>query len=64
MAALEYYMESRGLTRHALEPYLGSRARVAEILNRRRDLTIDMIRHLHRELNIPAERLAKPYPLL
>ncbi len=29
VAALEYYMESRGLTRRDLEPYLGSRARVA-----------------------------------
>jgi HTH-type transcriptional regulator/antitoxin HigA len=34
--ALLYHMESRGLTRRDLEPFLGSRARVAEILNRRR----------------------------
>ncbi len=36
VAALEYHIESRGLTRRDLEPYLGNRARVAEILNRRR----------------------------
>lgn len=39
--ALLYYMESRGLTRRDLEPYLGSRARVAEVLNRRRRLSGD-----------------------
>ena len=42
-------MESRGLPRRDLEPFLGSRARVAEVLNRRRPLTIDMIRKLSRE---------------
>ena len=41
--ALLYHMESRGLTRRDLEPFLGSRARVAEVLNRRRALTIEMI---------------------
>lgn len=64
VAALEYYMESRGLARRDLEPYLGSRARVAEILNRKRALTIDMIRRLHQGLGIPAEVLIQPYSLL
>ncbi len=59
--ALAYHMESRGLTRRDLEPLLGSRARVAEVLNRRRPLTIDMIRRLHRGLGIPAEVLIQPY---
>jgi HTH-type transcriptional regulator/antitoxin HigA len=63
VAALEYYMESRGLSRRDLEPYLGSRARVAEVLNRRRGLTIDMIRRLHQSLGISAEVLIQPYPL-
>ena len=63
VAALEYYLESRGLTRRDLEPYLGSRARVAEVLNRRRALTIEMIRRLHQGLGIPAEVLIQPYPL-
>jgi HTH-type transcriptional regulator/antitoxin HigA len=59
--ALLYHMESRGLTRRDLEPYLGSRARVAEILNRRRLLTIDMIRKLHEGLGISADVLIRPY---
>lgn len=63
IVALEYYMESRGLTRRDLEPYLGSRTRVAEVLNRRRGLTIEMIRRLHDGLGISAEVLIQPYPL-
>jgi HTH-type transcriptional regulator/antitoxin HigA len=59
--ALLYHMESRGLTRRDLEPYLGSRARVAEVLNRRRGLTIDMIRKLHKGLGISADVLIRPY---
>jgi HTH-type transcriptional regulator / antitoxin HigA len=59
--ALRYHMESRGLTRRDLEPFLGSRARVAEILNRRRPLTIDMIRKLHNGLGISADVLIRPY---
>ena len=59
--ALLYWMESRDLTRRDLEPLLGSRARVAEILNRRRTLTLKMIRRLHIKLGIPAEILIQPY---
>ena len=59
--ALLYHMESRGLARRDLEPYLGSRARVAEVLNRRRALTIDMIRKLHQGLGISADVLIRPY---
>jgi len=59
--ALLYHMESRGLVRRDLEPYLGSRARVAEVLNRRRTLTIDMIRKLHAGLGISADVLIRPY---
>lgn len=59
--ALVYHMESRRLTRRDLEPFLGSRARVAEVLNRRRPLTIDMIRKLHEGLGISAEVLIRPY---
>lgn len=59
--ALLYYMESRGLTRKDLEPYLGSRARVAEVLNRRRPLTIEMIRKVHAGLGISADVLIRPY---
>jgi len=59
--AIKYYMESRGLSRGDLEPYIGSRARVAEVLNRRRPLSLTMIRKLHSGLGIPAEVLVQPY---
>jgi HTH-type transcriptional regulator / antitoxin HigA len=60
--AILYTMESRGLTRKDLEPYLGSRARVAEILNHKRTLTLRMIQRLHAGLGIPAEALIQPVP--
>jgi HTH-type transcriptional regulator/antitoxin HigA len=59
--ALIYHMESRSLRRRDLEPYLGSRARVAEVLNRKRALSIEMIRKLHAGLGISAEVLIRPY---
>jgi HTH-type transcriptional regulator/antitoxin HigA len=61
--ALLYTMESRGLTRKDLEPYIGGRARVSEILNRKRRLTLRMIQRLHGELSLPAEALLRPYAL-
>jgi HTH-type transcriptional regulator/antitoxin HigA len=63
IAAIEYHLESRGLTRRDLEPFIGSRARVSEVLHRRRPLTIEMIRRLHAGLGIPAEVLIQPYDL-
>jgi HTH-type transcriptional regulator / antitoxin HigA len=59
--ALIYHMESRGLTRRDLEAYIGSRARVAEVLNRKRPLSLEMIRKLHTGLGISAEVLIRPY---
>lgn len=59
--ALIYHLESRGLKRHDLEAFIGSRARVAEVLNRRRPLTIAMIRKLHHGLGISADVLIRPY---
>jgi HTH-type transcriptional regulator/antitoxin HigA len=61
--AILYYMESRGLTRVDLEPYIGSRARVSEILNRKRPLTLSMIQRLNAGLNIPAQVLIQSYEL-
>ena len=61
--AIKYHMEMRGLGRRDLEPYLGSRARVAEVLNRKRPLSLEMIRRLHSGLGIGAEILLQPYPL-
>ena len=46
IALLEHVMEARGLTRKDLEPCIGLRARVSEVLNRRRPLTLEMIRRL------------------
>ena len=59
-----HVMEARGLTRRDLEPYLGSRARVSEILNRRRPLSLEMIRKLQSGLGLPADVLVQPYELL
>lgn len=59
--AILYHMESRGLSRRDLEPYIGSRARVSEVLNRKRPLSMEMIRNLHGGLGIPAEVLIQPY---
>ncbi|GAC1451779.1 MAG: DNA-binding protein [Desulfuromonadaceae bacterium] len=58
--AIKYWMESRGITRQDLAPIMGSRARVSEIFNHRRGLTLAMIRNLHDKLGIPAEALIRP----
>lgn len=63
VAAIEHTLEFRALPRSALVPILGSRARVSEILNRKRHLTLPMIWRLVRELGIPAEVLVQPYAL-
>jgi HTH-type transcriptional regulator/antitoxin HigA len=61
--AIEYHMERLGLHRRDLEPYLGSRSRVSEILNRKRPLTLSMIRRLSEGLGISLDVLAQKYPL-
>lgn len=58
--AIKFRMEQLSLTRKDLEPLIGSRARVAEVLNRRRSLSIEMIRRLSDQLGIPAEILIQP----
>jgi len=55
--AVLFRMEQAGLTRRDLEPMLGSRARVSEVLSGKRSLTLAMIRKLHAGLGIPAESL-------
>jgi HTH-type transcriptional regulator/antitoxin HigA len=54
---LEFYMESRGLSRKDLIIYLGSKERVSEIFNRKRGLSLEMIRRLHSGLGIPTDIL-------
>ena len=58
--AIKFRMEQQGLTRKDLEPLIGTRTRVAEVLNRKRSLSIGMIRRLHRGLGISAEILIRP----
>ncbi|MBN9070106.1 MAG: helix-turn-helix domain-containing protein [Rhizobiales bacterium] len=58
--AIRFRMEQQGLTRRDLEPMIGPRNRVADVLNRKRGLSIDMIRQLHDHLGISAEVLIRP----
>lgn len=58
--AIRFRMEQQGLTRKDLEPMIGPRNRVADVLNRKRSLSIDMIRKLHARLGISAEVLIRP----
>ncbi len=60
---LLHVMEARGLARKDMEPYIGSRARVAEVLNRVRPLSLEMIRRLASGLNLPADLLIAGYEL-
>jgi HTH-type transcriptional regulator/antitoxin HigA len=57
IAAINFRMDQLGLTRKDLEPFLGSRHKVSEVLNGKRDLSLNMIRRLHTELKIPLENL-------
>ena len=61
--AIRFAMDQRGLSRRDLEPFIGSRARVAEVLNHKRSLTLPMIRKLHSGLGIPAEVLIRDHRL-
>lgn len=63
ISLLEHVMDARELSRKDLEPYIGSRAWVAEVLNRRRALTLNMIRRLSEGLKLPADILVRPYSL-
>ena len=58
--AIKLRMEQRGLTRRDLERVLGTKSRVSEVLNRKRPLTMEMVRRLHSTLGIPAESLIQP----
>jgi len=57
VVAIQFRMEQQGLTRKDLEPMIGSRARVSEILNRKRSLTLEMVRQLKSGLGISADSL-------
>ena len=58
-----FVMDANGLKQKDMLPYFGTRARTSEILNRRRPLTLEMIRKLADGLKLPADLLVKPYGL-
>ena len=58
--AITFRMEQQGLTRRDLEGIIGTRTRIAEVLNRKRSLSIGMIRRLHDHLGISADILIQP----
>ena len=55
--AIRFLMEQNNLSRRDLERYIGASGRVSEILNRKRKLTLPMIKRLHKGLKIPYESL-------
>jgi HTH-type transcriptional regulator / antitoxin HigA len=63
IAMIEFVLEARGLTRKDLEPFIGTRQRVWDIMEKRRRLTLPMIRYLAKGLKIPIEVLVQEYEL-
>lgn len=59
IAAIKFRMEQLGLSRKDLEKSIGSRGRIAEIFNGKRNLSLAMIRKLHKNLNISADILIR-----
>jgi HTH-type transcriptional regulator/antitoxin HigA len=64
VAAIKFRMEQQGLSVADLVPLLGQRSRVSEVLNKKRKLSISMIRNLHHQLKIPLESLISDYHLV
>ncbi|MFO7633918.1 MAG: hypothetical protein R6W76_15340, partial [Caldilinea sp.] len=63
ISLIEFALEQQGLTRKALEAYIGPRQRVWDIMERRRPLSLAMIRRLEKGLHIPANLLIQEYQL-
>lgn len=61
IAAIEFMLDQKGLTRRDLEPAIGSRGRVSEVMTRKRPLTLPMVRELSKLLDIPTDILARAY---
>jgi|ERR1051326_1520158 HTH-type transcriptional regulator/antitoxin HigA len=59
--AIKFRMEQMGYKQKDLANAIGLKSRISEILNKKRKLTLDMIRKLHEVLNIPTEILVKEY---
>lgn len=64
MTAIQFRMEQKGLSRKDLEPFIGSRARVSEVLTGKRPLTLRMVRRVRDGLGISADLLIAPAPAL
>ena len=62
IAAIKFRMDQQGLTPRDLEPMIGSRARVSEVLGGKRALCMAMVWRLHKGLGIPAQCLIRPPP--
>lgn len=63
ISLIEFAMEQQGLSRKDLEPYIGPRQRVWDIMEKRRPLSLKMIRRLSAALHLPVELLIAEYPL-
>jgi HTH-type transcriptional regulator / antitoxin HigA len=63
ISMIEFIMDQQGLTRKDLEPYIGPRQRVWDVMEKRRKLTLSMIRRLEAGLGIPADVLIREYDL-
>lgn len=61
ISAINFRMEQMGLKQKDLVKMIGFKSRVSEIMNRKRKLTLEMIRKLHTDLNIPTEVLIQDY---
>ncbi len=61
--AIKFRMEQESLKQKDLIEIIGSKSRVSEVLNRKRKLTIEMIRNLHKQLKIPVESLFLDYKI-
>jgi len=61
--AIKFRMEQEGLRQKDMVSIFGNKSRVSEILNRKRKLTLEMIRNLHEKLNIPFENLMGDYQI-
>ena len=62
IAVIQFRMEQQGLTRKDMEPMIGTRARVSEVLTGKRALTLPMMRRLHEVLGIPMDLLVGSAP--
>ena len=59
--AIKFRMEQMGYTQNDLADVIGLKSRASEVLNRKRKLSLNMIRNLHDKMNIPTEVLIQPY---